>query len=306
MQTKESTSSTDIERELAAAIDPWLAHMTWRADFAAWREKRLHLEDYQQPYLQDIEAHAAAQLSGTVLDVGAGMGGLVVALARQGVQVVAQEYNPAYCQIIGLRARRYALDLPVVNSAGEALPFADASFQLITAWDVLEHVQDVPATLRELRRILAPQGRAIVTITNRFGFRDPHYHLAAVNWLPRPIAEWYIARKGRSKQGNFQDRQRLSEMHYYTYAAFTREVQRAGFRALDVAEARVLQTKPRPRSQGKATEPPPRSLGRVGEGSMPRRVLPILRHLGLARPLYHAYRCFFQGTHTILLRRSEE
>ncbi len=280
------TTNPDIERELEAAIDPWLAHMTWRADFAAWRQKRLHLEDYQQPYLRDINAHAAAQLSGTVLDVGAGMGGLVVALARQGVRVVAQEYNPAYCQIIKLRARRYDLDLAVVNSAGEELPFDDARFQLITAWDVLEHVQDVPATLRELRRILAPGGCAIVTITNRFGFRDPHYHLAAVNWLPRPLAEWYISRKGRSKQGNFHDKQRLSDMHYYTYADFEREAQRAGFRATDVAELRVM--------RGKAA------------GGKARRILPTLRRLHLAQPLYRTNRFFFQGTHTILLRRSEE
>ncbi len=287
MQKKEPTTNPDIERELAAAIDPWLAHMTWRPDFAAWREKRLHLEDYQQPYLRDINAHAAHLLGGTVLDVGAGMGGLVVALARQGRRVVAQEYNPAYCQIIKLRARRYGLDLAVVNSASEALPFADACFQLITAWDVLEHVQDVPATLRELHRILVPDGRAIVTITNRFGFRDPHYHLAGVNWLPRALAEWYIARKGRSKQGNFHDRQRLSEMHYYTYAAFAREAQRAGFRAVDVAEKRVLH-------------------GKTTGGGKARRVLPLLRHLRVARPLYRAYRFFFQGTHTILLRSSEE
>jgi SAM-dependent methyltransferase len=237
------------------------------------------------------------------------MGGLVVALARQGVRVVAQEYNPAYCQIIKLRARRYDLDLAVVNSAGEALPFADASFTLITAWDVLEHVQDVPATLRELRRILAPGGRAIVTITNRFGFRDPHYHLAAVNWLPRPIAEWHIARKGRSKQGNFPDRQRLSEMHYYTYAAFAREAQRAGFSTVDVAEQRVIcSTNPPPPSPGRAgEEPPPPSGGRVGVGGgKARRILPLLRHLHLAQPAYRGYRFFFQGTHTVLLRRNEE
>lgn len=280
------TSNPNIERELEAAIDPWLAHMTWRSDYAAWRQKRLHLEDYQQPYLRDIKAHAAAQLAGRVLDIGAGMGGLVVALARQGVKVVAQEYNPAYCQIIKLRARRYNLDVAVVNSASEALPFADASFQLITAWDVLEHVQDVPATLHELQRIIAPGGRAIVTITNRFGFRDPHYHLAGVNWLPRPIAEWYISRKGRSKQGNFQDRQRLSEMHYYTYARFARACAQAGFRATDVSEARLIKNKQ--------------------AGGKMRRIIPIFRRLRLTRPLYHAYRFLFQGTHTLLLTPNEE
>jgi len=276
-----------IEGELIAAIDPWLAHMTWRKDYAAWRERRLHLEDYQQPYLRDIESFAGVALrGGRVLDLGAGMGGLVVALAKAGLAVTAAEYNPAYCQIIALRGKRYGLRLPVANAAGESLPFADRSFSLITAWDTLEHVQDVPATLRELCRLLQPDGRALVTITNRFGFRDPHYHLPLVNWLPRPLAEWYIRRKGRSKQASavqFSDKQSLSEMHYYTYARFARACQRAGFAAQDVGEARL------------------RAGQSSGGGGLAQRLLPILRRLGLTLPAYRLYRFLFQGTHTILL-----
>ncbi len=279
-----------IERALTAAIDPWLAHMTWRKDYAAWRERRLHLEDYQQPYLRDIESCAGVALrGGRVLDLGAGMGGLVVALAKAGLAVTAAEYNPAYCQIIALRGKRYGLRLPVANAAGESLPFADCSFSLITAWDTLEHVQDVPATLRELCRLLQPGGRALVTITNRFGFRDPHYHLPLVNWLPRPLAEWYIRREGRSKQANavqFSDKQSLSEMHYYTYAHFARACQQAGFAAQDVGEARL------------------RAGQTSGGGSLAQRLLPILRRLGLALPAYRLYRFLFQGTHTILLTPS--
>lgn len=44
------------------------------------------------------------------------------------------------------------------------LPFADGSFDLVLATDVVEHVDDDLAALREIRRVLAPGGRALITV----------------------------------------------------------------------------------------------------------------------------------------------
>ena len=127
---------------LENAIDPWLQHMRWRGDFVRWRERRLNQEQYQGERVAML-AGAAGQLAGLrLLDLGAGMGGFAVAAALGGAQVTACEYNPAYCRIIELRAARHGLRLPVFNAAGEHLPFPDAAFDAVTAWDVLEHVQD--------------------------------------------------------------------------------------------------------------------------------------------------------------------
>jgi SAM-dependent methyltransferase len=46
----------------------------------------------------------------------------------------------------------------------EDLPFADASFDLILATDVLEHLQDDRAAMIELRRVTAPAGRLLATV----------------------------------------------------------------------------------------------------------------------------------------------
>jgi SAM-dependent methyltransferase len=43
------------------------------------------------------------------------------------------------------------------------LPFADGSFDLVLATDIIEHVDDL-AALREIRRVLAPQGRVLITV----------------------------------------------------------------------------------------------------------------------------------------------
>lgn len=227
----------EIERALETLIAPWLAHMRWRADFAEWRTRRLWQENYQRETLQEIKRYAPAQ-NARVLDLGAGMGGFAVAMQRAGERITALDYNFAYCEIARTRARRYALDLPALVGAGEALPFADASFEIVTCWDVLEHVQAPRQLLREIARVLKHDGVAFMTVINRLALVDPHYHLRFVNYVPRAVGETYIALRQRTKESALRDRQRLSEMHYYTYGAFQQFAAEFGFRVEDALRAR--------------------------------------------------------------------
>jgi SAM-dependent methyltransferase len=62
---------------------------------------------------------------------------------------------------------------------GRRLPFADKSFDLVWAWDVLEHLRRPREVLGDVRRVLTPDGRLIC----RVDLRD-HYHLADESrWL---------------------------------------------------------------------------------------------------------------------------
>jgi SAM-dependent methyltransferase len=53
---------------------------------------------------------------------------------------------------------------PIVRSSAESLPFEDASFDLVMAFDVLEHIEDDQGALRELRRVVRPDGALVVTV----------------------------------------------------------------------------------------------------------------------------------------------
>ncbi|WP_322823280.1 class I SAM-dependent methyltransferase [Chloroflexus sp.] len=275
-----------IDEQLAAAIDPWLQHMTWRRDFAAWRERRLHQEQYQTERLAQVQQVMGLVSGLRILDLGAGMGGFAVAAALAGAQVTACEYNPAYCRIIHLRAARYQLRLPIINAAGEALPLPDAAFDLAVAWDVLEHVQDPIAVLRELARVLRPGGHALITAINRRAWIDPHYHMRAINWLPRPVAELVIKLRGRTKRGAaFRDMQRLSSMHYFHYHELVRICERLGFRVTDLREQSLL--------AGKL--PSRRPLRRV--------IRRVLRQIGFEQTAYRWQRRFYTGMFELDLRK---
>jgi ubiquinone/menaquinone biosynthesis C-methylase UbiE len=258
--------------------------MRWRSNFAQWRERRINQEHYQAERLQQLEAIAGPIERQVLLDVGAGMGGFVVAAALRGATVGACEFNHDYCEIIKLRAARHDLTLPVYNAAGEALPFADRSFDTIVSWDVIEHVQDPARMLGEFNRVLLPGGVALVTAINRWAWKDPHYHMRGLNWIPRPWAERIIQRRGRSKEGAaFQDMQRLSEMHYFSYGDFVRLARRYGFRVRDLKEDAL----------------------RTGKLHSPKRtrrfIRGVLRTLGLERLAYRAQRQWYVGMFELAL-----
>lgn len=283
--------SPALEQQLADAIEPWLAHMTWRKDFAAWRERRIWQELHQGDNLRDVRSALGGRVAGkSLLDLGAGMGGLSVALMRElgpeGLRLQALDYNPDYCHIARLRAKRYDLSLPIVVGAGEQLPYPAASFDLVACMDVLEHVTDAPAVLGEIHRVLKPGGLALTTVPNRHAFRDPHYHLPLINWLPRPLAERIVQVAGRSKHGGpLQDRQELSALNTYSWGSFKRVAGGAGFHVRDQVQRRVMSGEIRQLRGWRL------------------RVLEVLSKVGLNSLIYRAYRYGWQGTYQIMLQK---
>lgn len=279
-------SDAAIEREarLVALVDRWTAHMRWRKNYDRWREDRVWQEETQMPRLRAIEREIGPVSGKRALDIGSGMGGFLVAAASQGMLTTGVEPNGDYCTITRLRAARYGCVPAVLRGVGEELPFHDATFDVVLALDILEHVRDPDATLREIRRVLKPDGVAFVTVINRFAWRDPHYHLRGVNWLPRAWGEWAVERIGRSKRGaGFADNQRLAEMYYDTLAGFVSRASRLGFGTYDTREAALVD----------------RSSGTGGRRAA---IVAWLARWRLLLPVYRAHRFLVASTFEVALR----
>jgi ubiquinone/menaquinone biosynthesis C-methylase UbiE len=289
-----NTLEREIDKELEAAIDPWLEHMRWRPDFSKWREGRLWQEKKQKRtlgilslFLQEAygKGSSRADLKGLrVLDLGCGMGGLSTALALEGALVTSMDYNPAYCGITRLRGQRYDLSLSPVNAAGEALPFANGAFDVVICMDVLEHVQQPEKMLAEINRVLQPKGLLYFTAINRYAFNDPHYHVRGVNWLPRRMASRYLSLFGRQKDNSrFRDRQTLDEMHYYRFGDLLPLARRHRFNELK--ELGELE------------------LSSAGENlkGWKKKLYRGLQQARLLVPAYRLYRAYYKGTYQLML-----
>jgi 2-polyprenyl-3-methyl-5-hydroxy-6-metoxy-1,4-benzoquinol methylase len=123
----------------------------------------------------DLEAHAAAKApvfaraldqldalcpaigttapSPRLLDLGAGSGHFVAAARRRGYDALALEPAPAWA-----RYARQHLAIPVHQADFHDAHFAPDTFDIITAWDVLEHVEDPRALLARAALWLRPGG----------------------------------------------------------------------------------------------------------------------------------------------------
>ena len=96
-----------------------------------------------------------------VLDCGCGMGFYLMAMQRlRAVRLTGLDMDPdrlRYAHEVGVRAT-------LVQGDGEALPFADGSFDRVLMSEVLEHVPDDGAALREAHRVLRPGGILAISV----------------------------------------------------------------------------------------------------------------------------------------------
>jgi SAM-dependent methyltransferase len=127
-----------------------------------------------------------------VLEIGGGRGG-VTALLFPRAQVVNVDVD-----------RRYAHDAPnrramvrFVCADATALPFACDAFDVVTMFDVLEHVPDDRAAVQQALRVLRPSGWLLLSSPNE-RWRFPYYR-AMQRWCPTDaeiMGEWGHARRG--------------------------------------------------------------------------------------------------------------
>ena len=110
-----------------------------------------------QKYL-DLEMGAApAGSSRLVLDVGSGAGNMAHHLAHYG-HVIGLDYNARPLAVASQRA------LAACQGFGDAVPFADDSFDLVALLDTVEHIPNELGVLAECGRVLKPGGKLIVTV----------------------------------------------------------------------------------------------------------------------------------------------
>jgi len=101
---------------------------------------------------REVERRLLASRPGArVLDLGCGSGENLARLVRYGGRAFGVEPGRE-------RARRAAAGAPAAVARGEALPWRDASFDLVYVSHVLHHAEDLGAVLGEVDRVLVPGG----------------------------------------------------------------------------------------------------------------------------------------------------
>ncbi len=116
--------------------------------------RRAILESFLKQIIQSPQSKVQ---SPKILDVGCGTGANLEMLAQfgeaEGVDVSDDALE--FCRQKGLKAQK---------GLAEALPFDDESYNIVTALDVIEHLDDDIAGLKEMFRILRPGGKTLIFV----------------------------------------------------------------------------------------------------------------------------------------------
>jgi SAM-dependent methyltransferase len=150
------------------------AGITGRGEDDLRRFDELYLGFY--PYLSD---YVPADFGGRkVLEVGLGYGTLGQLIASRNADYYAVDI--AEGPVLNMRRRLSWLGVPedhAVQASVLELPFEAASFDYVYSIGCLHHTGDLPGSVREVHRVLAPGGRAVVMLYNRHSLRRLRYAL---------------------------------------------------------------------------------------------------------------------------------
>jgi ubiquinone/menaquinone biosynthesis C-methylase UbiE len=180
--------STTIDREIftdGSYADIFQPDASGDPFHALYRRKR-----------DDVLAVLAGLPDGSrILDLGGGMGRIAVPLAAR-YRVTLCDISERMLDMAAAEARRTGVREGHLTlcplDAGEPLPFAAASFDAAIALDLLVHLPDPAAALRELRRVLRPEAALLVDMTNA----NPLWALRYPRYVGRSPQRWLATMRG--------------------------------------------------------------------------------------------------------------
>ena len=103
----------------------------------------------------------------SVLDIGCGGGILSEAMAKYGAIVTAIDPVPELIDIANEHARSVSLSINYQNMTTQELAQTDATFDLVTCMELIEHVPDPAALIGDCKSLLKPGGTLIVATLDR-------------------------------------------------------------------------------------------------------------------------------------------
>lgn len=158
-------------------------------DAGGWQLSESSPEAYEQylvpplfaPWADRLIEHASLREADRVLDVGCGTG--IVArrasshVGKQGI-VVGVDINEEMLKVARTAAADLTPSIEWRQGDATALPFPDQTFDVVFCQQALQFIEDPAVALREMHRVLAPNGRIAVSVLRSLAFNAGYDELA--------------------------------------------------------------------------------------------------------------------------------
>ena len=133
------------------------------------------------PWAERLIEHGHLREGDRVLDVGCGTGIVARSAAahvREEGTVVGLDVNEGMLQVAAAAATELGPTIEWRQGDATDLPFPDESFDVIFSQQALQFVEDPAAALREMHRVLAPNGRIAISVLRSLAFNPGYDELA--------------------------------------------------------------------------------------------------------------------------------
>jgi len=129
-------------------------------------------------------------IKGHLLDLGCGNGYTTNYFLREGISTVGLDISKKLLYSAKINSPKTDL----VLASGVKLPFMENAFHTVIFNDVLEHVsyEDAEFILKQIRKVLRPDGRLYISVSNKYQIREPHTNLFFITWFPRKFYDIVI------------------------------------------------------------------------------------------------------------------
>lgn len=195
-QTRATEHSSSVEASIRALWHEYLVDILGIPPAEAQLRIEAELTDQlHSGLLNALESKGWVFQGAVVLDLGCGTGALASALTSRGASVIGVEPSPAWATVAQQRLR--GKDCPlgeIIIADGNNVPLANRSVDYVLSLQVLEHVplHDAKQIIREIARVLRPQGRVYLAFENYCSFWEPHYRVRWLPYLPKPVGVTYL------------------------------------------------------------------------------------------------------------------
>lgn len=115
-----------------------------------------------EPWSREVISRAKVWNGDRVLDVATGTGIVACRIAATGATVTGLDLTPAMLDQARKRSAAERVAVTWIERSAEQLPFSAGSFDLVTCQQGLQFMPDRARGLAEMRRVIAPGGRAVV------------------------------------------------------------------------------------------------------------------------------------------------
>jgi SAM-dependent methyltransferase len=140
-----------------------------------------------------------------VLDLGSATGGNTLHVSLMGHNVTSLEYSE-----IGVQIQR-GKGIPVIQADARELPFSESSFDIVICLDVLEHITEDYLVASEIRRVLKPGGRFLISVPE-----DPKL------WSEHDVAVNHVRRYSKAMLLDLVSNSGLKSQHIWSTLVFLR------------------------------------------------------------------------------------